>query len=56
MPPAYEDGMRTGKSWPQQWTIRRKEGRPAIIGVIYDQFDVGRGPECEFVQVTVPAN
>ncbi|MES2436187.1 MAG: hypothetical protein V4586_20425 [Pseudomonadota bacterium] len=24
--------------------------------MINDQFDVGRGPECEFVQVTVPAN
>ena len=56
VPLAYEDGERTGKSWTQQWSIRHKEGRPAIIGVIYDQFDVGRGPECEFVQVTVPAN
>ena len=27
-----------------------------MLGVIFDAFDVGRGPECEFVQVTVPAN
>ena len=26
------------------------------IKVIYDTFDVGRGPEYEFAQVTVPAN
>ena len=51
VPLAYEDGARTGKSWTQQWTICHKEGRPAIIGVIYDQIDAGRGPECEFVQV-----
>lgn len=55
-PLTYEDGQRTGKTWTQQWTLRHKEGRPAVLGVIFDAFDVGRGPECEFVQVTVPAN
>ena len=55
-PLTFEDGQRTGKSWTQQWTLRHKEGRPAVIGVIFDAFDSGRGPECEFVQVTVPAN
>jgi putative SOS response-associated peptidase YedK len=53
---AYEDGTPTGKSWTQQWTIRHREGRVAIIGVVFDAFDVGRGLEFEFVQVTVPAN
>jgi putative SOS response-associated peptidase YedK len=52
----YEDGTPTGKIWTQQWTIRHRQGRPAILGVIFDRFDVGRGEECEFVQVTVDAN
>lgn len=51
-----EDGDPTGKTWTQQWTIKPKDGRPILIGVIYDVFDVGRGPEYEFVQVTTPAN
>ena len=52
----YEEGTRTGKTWTQQWTIRHKHGRPAVLGVIFGTFEMGRGPECEFVQVTVPAN
>lgn len=40
----------------RQWTIKRKDGKPPIIGVIYDVFDVGRGDEYEFVQVTTPPN
>jgi len=55
-PLTYEDGARTGKSWTQQWTLRHEEGRPAVIGVVFDRFDVGRGAEHEFVQVTVDAN
>jgi putative SOS response-associated peptidase YedK len=51
-----EDGDPTAKTWTQQWTIKPKDGKPIIIGVIYDEFDVGRGPEYEFAQVTVPAN
>lgn len=42
--------------WTQQWVIRHKEGRTAIFGVIFDFFDNGRGPEFEFVQITVPPN
>lgn len=56
VPLAYEDGECTGKSCTQQWTIWHKAGRPAIVGLIYDQFDVERGAEYEFVQVTVPAD
>ena len=51
-----EGGDPTGKTWTQQWTMKRKDGKPIIIGVIYDVFDVGSGPEYEFAQVTVPAN
>ncbi len=40
----------------RQWTIKRKDGKPLIIGVNYDTFDVGRGAEYEFVQVTTPPN
>lgn len=52
----YQDGTPAGKTWTQQWLLRRRDDRPAIIGVIYDEFDTGRGLEREFVQVTVPAN
>lgn len=52
----YDDGTPTGKKWTRQWTIKRKDGKPLIIGVIYDVFDVGRGAEYEFVQVTTPPN
>lgn len=51
-----EDGDTTGKYWTQQWTIKPKNDKPIILGVIFDIFDVGKGPEYEFVQVTVPAN
>lgn len=51
-----EDGDPTGKTWTQQWTMRPKDGKPIIIGVVYDVFDVGKGQEFEFAQVTVPAN
>lgn len=51
-----EDGDPTGKSWTQQWTMKPKDGKPIIIAVIYDVFDVGNGQEFEFAQVTVPAN
>jgi putative SOS response-associated peptidase YedK len=56
IPTMYQDDTPTGKTWTQQWTLRRKDNRPAIIAVIYDRFDVGRGAEHEFVQVTVAAN
>ena len=49
-------GRPTDKTWTQQWTLENQLGIPAIIGVIYDAFDVGRGAEYEFVQLTVPAN
>ena len=55
-PLTYTDGSRTGKSWTQQWTIRHREGRAAVLGVIFDVFQAGRGAEAEFVMVTVPAN
>lgn len=51
-----EDGDPTGKMWTQQWTMKRKDGKPIIIGVVYDVFEVGKGQEFEFAQVTVPAN
>lgn len=56
IPVTYDDGTPNGKNWTRQWTIKRKDGRPLIIGVIYDQFDAGRGPEYEFVQITTPPN
>lgn len=56
VPVVFTDDTPAGKTWTQQWRIRRLDGRPAIIGVIYDEFDVGNGIEREFVQVTVPAN
>lgn len=56
IPLTYQDGTRIGKSWTRQWTLSPGNGRPEAIGVIFDIFDVGRGPEYEFVQVTVPAN
>lgn len=46
VPVMFTDDTPAGKTWTQQWRIRRTDDRPAIIGVIYD----------EFVQVTVPAN
>jgi putative SOS response-associated peptidase YedK len=51
-----EDGNPTAKTWTQQWTMKPKDDKPIILGVIYDVFDVGKGPEYEFAQVTVPAN
>lgn len=57
--PVVDDaGDPTGKMWTQQWTIRPTDGRPILIGVIFDAFETegGRGRECEFVQVTTPAN
>jgi putative SOS response-associated peptidase YedK len=55
--PIIDDaGNPTGKTFTRQWTVRRKDGRPVIIGVIYDVFDVGRGNEYEFVQITTPPN
>ena len=51
-----EDGDPTGKTWTEQWTMKPKNGKPIIIGVIFDTFEVGNGPEYEYVQVTVPAN
>ncbi|GAB1361983.1 hypothetical protein MASR1M32_12190 [Rhodobacter sp.] len=56
VPVMFTDDTPAGKTWTQQWRIRRSDDRPTIIGVIYDEFDVGRGLEREFVQVTVPAN
>ena len=56
VPVLFTDDTPAGKTWTQQWRIRRTDDRPTIIGVIYDEFDVGRGLEREFVQVTVPAN
>ena len=56
VPILHDDGSPSGKTWTRQWTIRRKDGKPLIIGVIYDVFDVGRGAEYEFVQVTTEPN
>lgn len=52
----YDDGTPTGKTWTRQWTIKRKDGKPLMIGVVYDEFDVGRGAEYEFVQITTEPN
>ncbi len=52
----YDNGAPAGKKWTQQWTARPKDNKPIIIGVVYDMFDVGRGDEFEYVQVTTPAN
>lgn len=54
--PTMKAGAPTGRTKTEQWTLRHRDGRPAIIGVIYDVFETGRGPEYEFVQITVPAN
>jgi putative SOS response-associated peptidase YedK len=51
-----EEGEPTGKTWVQQWTMKRKDGKPILIAVVYDVFDVGKGQEFEFAQVTVNAN
>lgn len=56
VPVVDADGDPTGKMWKQQWTMKRKDGKPILIGVIYDVFNVGRGEEFEFAQVTVDAN
>lgn len=56
VPTSYSDDTPTGKSWTRQWNLIRRDGRPTIIGVVFDTFDSGRGAEHEFVQVTVPAN
>ncbi len=56
LPILDDDGNPTGKTWTRQWVMRRKDGRPLIIGVIFDVFDAGRGAEYEFVQITTPAN
>jgi putative SOS response-associated peptidase YedK len=56
IPVVDEEGDLTGKTWTQQWTMRPKDGKPVLIGVIYDVFNVGNGEEFEFAQVTVPAN
>lgn len=56
VPVVFTDDTPAGRTWTQQWRIRRLDGRPAIIGVIFDEFDLGNGIEREFVQVTVPAN
>jgi putative SOS response-associated peptidase YedK len=53
---AYDDGSPAGRTWVRQWTIQTKDAQPFISGVIFDAFDVGRGKEYEFVQVTTPAN
>jgi putative SOS response-associated peptidase YedK len=51
-----EDGDPTGRTWTQQWTVKPKDGKPIVLGVIYDVFDVGRGPEYEYAMVTMPSN
>jgi putative SOS response-associated peptidase YedK len=53
---AYDDGSPAGRTWTRQWTVRTKDPQPFLTGVIFDEFDVGRGREYEFVQVTTPAN
>lgn len=50
------NGALTGAKRTKQWTFHRRDGRPVIMGVIFDAFDVGRGEEYEFAQVTTPAN
>lgn len=52
----FDDGTPAGKTWTRQWVFRPRDDKPIILGVIYDVFDVGNGPEYEFVQVTTPAN
>jgi len=52
----YDDGTPAGRKWTRQWTIRQPGPRPFLMGVIFDAFDVGRGLEFEFVQITTPAN
>lgn len=52
----YGDGAPAGRTWTRQWTFTPKGPKPLLIGVIFDVFDVGRGPEYEFVQLTTPAN
>lgn len=53
----WDDGTPTGKTWTQQWVIKPKDPKKKIIiGVIYDTFNVGRGDEYEFVQMTTDAN
>lgn len=54
--PTMKSGAPAGRTRTEQWTLRPRDGKPAIIGVIYDRFDVGRGAEYEFVQITVSAN
>jgi putative SOS response-associated peptidase YedK len=55
--PVFDDeGNITLKTWTQQWTIKPKDGKPIILAVIYDEFDVGKGPEFEFAQLTMPTN
>jgi putative SOS response-associated peptidase YedK len=51
-----EDGDPTSKTWTQQWRIRPRNDKPIILGVIYDVFDAGKGPEYEYAMVTAPAN
>lgn len=50
------NGDPTGKTWKQQWTMKRKDGKPILIAVVYDAFNVGKGLEFEFAQITVDAN
>ncbi len=56
VPVQFTDGTPAGKAWTQQWRVRRRDQQPAIIAVIFDEFDVGRGVEREFIQITVEAN
>src|SRR5262249_49805972 len=41
----FDDGTPAGKTWTRQWVFKPKNDKPIILGVIYDIFDVGNGPE-----------
>ncbi len=49
-------GAPTGRKRSRQWVFRPRDGRPIILGVIFDMFATDRGEEHEFVQVTTAAN
>jgi putative SOS response-associated peptidase YedK len=53
---ADDDAAPAGRKWVRQWTIHANDPKPFISGVVFDTFDVGRGAEYEFVQVTTSAN
>jgi putative SOS response-associated peptidase YedK len=52
----YADGEDAQNPWTRQWRVRRKDGKPFPVGVIYEERDIGGAwREC-FVMVTTAAN